>query len=99
MTQLEQIEEIQIQADDWEPYGALDPYSRLATTIVVNGTFLHLEAIEVMEENGIQVGKEKSEVGEEYFELLSATFEPDGGFATAEINGRTYCLFAFPFGR
>lgn len=80
---------------NWEPIGETDPFTRLLSTIWVNGCAMHLEARQ------IKTGTEFQEVVEfpEDYENLCRLYGPDGAwFQTFELDGRTYVPFAVPFG-
>lgn len=71
-----------------------DPTSRLISSIVVLGTFMHLEAIAVgIDANDIQ----RADHSDESLASLASFAEPDGPFETTEIHGRSYVLAAYPF--
>jgi hypothetical protein len=74
-----------------EPEGAV-----LGTSITINGTFMHVEAIEVRQaEWGEQIaryGLHQQRLSR-YHDAAGA----DGRMETVEIKGRHYCLFTSPF--
>ena len=71
-----------------------DPTSRLISSIVVLGTFMHLEAIAVrIDADEIQ----RADHSNESLASLASFAEPDGPFETTEIRGRDYVLAAYPF--
>ena len=81
--------------EDWsgegEPAGVV-----LGTSITLNGTFMHVEAIEVEESAlGEQVARDC--LHEERLSRYHDAAGADGRMETVEIAGRHYCVFASPF--
>lgn len=79
-----------------------DPASRLLTSIVINGTHMHLEAYAVKEADGETHPYSKGDqiAADQMFEDDVATFQGvfECAFDTTEINGRDYILIATPHG-
>lgn len=70
--------------------------SRLKTVISINGTLMHLEAIQV---EYIGVDREQHAVNDDHasdFDLL-CRYGSEGQFETTDINGHPYVLVATPF--
>jgi hypothetical protein len=87
---------IKVPDDAWQETGSeADTRSRLLTTIVVNGCFMHLEAYAVADEGDLQ-----SFADLPYFELEEEAFFSltTGATDTVEITGREYLLVATPHG-
>jgi len=87
-----------VPEDEWEDTGD----GRLLVTIYINGTPMHLEAIEVEVSEppdeyhrGEQMAKDP--LMESYFDGLFDACEPDGYFHETVIRGRRYVLFAQPY--
>lgn len=83
---------------DWQEVGGdldVDPQAWLKAHIVICGVDMHLEAIWVVDEEGLQVGicPNLDEILQAYAEGAS----PDGHWQTMERNGLTYALFATPY--
>jgi len=83
---------------DWQEVGGdLDvaPEAWLKAHIVICGVDMHLEAIEVVDEEGLQIGicPNLDEILNDYGRGCS----PDGHWQTMERNGLTYALFATPY--
>jgi len=94
--------------DDFEPIGfdkegcaCDDPRDnhdqlRLLATLSINGTLFHVEAVAVYRgTDGIQRAECLS--WKERLESFSVTFEPDGGWMTVELFGRSYVLLMEPY--
>jgi hypothetical protein len=70
--------------------------SRLKCVISINGTLMHLEAIQVR-----RVGRDRtlaavhSHLAEDF--ALLERYASEGQFETTEINGHSYVLVAMPF--
>lgn len=83
---------ITIPEEEWEDCGD----GRLLTTLAINGSKLHIEAIEVkVTKGGVQ--KHAGRILNDYFDRLSDVFGQDGHFYTTIINGKEYAIFASPF--
>ena len=84
--------DITIPAEEWEDCGD----GRLLTTLSVNGSKLHLEAIEV-EENAEGYQVHTGVILSDYYNRLCDNFGQDSKWYTVTINGKEYALFASPF--
>ena len=87
------IRSLTIDDEDWMNGG--DDDDHLTAILVVNGTFHHLEAIRVTEdEDGIQVA-----ASFEFSDTLDAMYQigGDGPFDTVTIRGKTYVVAVIPF--
>lgn len=92
MTQT-RVRDLTIPDDDWMNGGADD--NHLTTILVINGTFHHLEAIRVIEdEDGHQ--RAASAAFEESLDALYV-LGGDGPFDTVTIRGASYVLAVIPF--
>jgi 6-phosphofructokinase len=93
MTEAIRVRGLTIHDDDWMNRGA--DTNHLTTILVINGTFHHLEAIRIIEdEDGRQ------HAASPYFEdSIDALFTigGDGPFDTVTIRGETYVLVVIPF--
>jgi len=69
-----------------------DPRSRLLTTIVINGTLMHLEAYALVDGDEQRFTSYFEEEDLAFFALTDSAVE------TTEIRGRTYALVATPHG-
>ena len=83
----------------WRATGAFlgegaDNRARLTATVQIGGADHHLEAIEVAEIDGLQVGVNGAELAFEELDLFNGT---DGKFETVSIEGRKYALSLTPF--
>ena len=83
-------EEITIPESAWQN---VNDAGILKTTIWINGCPMHLEAHEVQVKGDMQTGR-----GGSSFDELHQAFEAEGHLQTVTIRGRTYALFALPFG-
>ena len=72
-----------------------DPRNRLLTSIRIGPLFMHLEAVEVVAHGDFL--EAKFEGRDDYLQTLM-NFE-ETTFSTLEIEGRTYVLWAVPFGQ
>lgn len=84
---------------EWQPTGPEeDPQSRLLCDVGVsiNGSPMHLTAIAVDDDDS---GFQSSEHHDDELDRLAAAFQPDGGWQTTEIGGRSYVLFMEGFSR
>ncbi|WYK05472.1 hypothetical protein DWF04_006075 [Cereibacter sphaeroides f. sp. denitrificans] len=78
----------------WDETGQEDPRSRLLAHIRVAGVDMHLEAIEVAETEDGQIA-----ICDERRNDLGTLQDIEGtAFATVEIGGRDYVLYATPYG-
>ena len=93
MTEPIRVRALTIPDDDWMNGGA--DTNHLTTILVINGTFHHLEAIRVIEdEDGRQ--QAASAAFEDTVDALF-TIGGDGPFDTVTIRGDTYVLVVIPF--
>lgn len=89
--------QLHITDDEWENAGADtdDPASTLLTTIIINGTPMHLEAIAVLppDEHGIvrAAGDRDDDLA-----AIHGAVGADGGWTQTTIRGREYVLIATP---
>ena len=83
--------------EDWTADGEMGALgSRLGTSIVINATYFHVEAIEVgTNENHLQhaVDPRWEDSFDEYFNAAGG----DGAVDTVTIKGREYAIFISPF--
>jgi hypothetical protein len=70
-------------------------YTRLLTTLNINGLSMHIEAFEVFVDDSVQ--KPVNPRYEEAFADWHHAAGGDGHFQTVEIFGRSYVLFASPY--
>lgn len=87
------IRSLTIAEEDWMNGG--DDEDHLTAILVVNGTFHHLDAIRVTEnDDGVQVA-----ASHEFEETLDAMYQigGDGPFDTVTIRGKAYVLAVIPF--
>jgi len=87
------IRSLTIADDDW--MRSEDDDDHLTAILVINGTFHHLEAIRVIEDqDGIQVAASAA-----WSTSLDAMFEigGDGPFDTIAVRGGTYVVTVIPF--
>lgn len=87
------IHDLKIADDEWMNGG--DDENHLTCVLVINGTFHHLEAIRVIEdEDGIQRA-----ASTDFEESLDAMYQigGEGPFDTVTIRGGTYVLVVIPF--
>lgn len=82
----------------WRATGAYcrdaDSRARLNAIVRIGGSDHHLEAVEVAEIDGVQVGVNGAEELLEDLEFFNGV---DGKFETVSIEGRTYVLSMTPF--
>lgn len=95
--------QIDLASLTWDQIGDDDdPRNRLLTSIRIGPLYMHLEAVEVYEskeEGDDWTGsglRAKFEGRDDYLQTLMDLEEAI--FSTLEINGRTYTLWATPFG-
>lgn len=93
MNEPTRVRDLRISDEDWLNGG--DDADHLTTILVINGTFHHLEAIRVIEdEDGRQLA-----ASVDFEDTLDAmyTIGGDGPFDTVTIRGDTYVLVVVPF--
>jgi len=78
-----------------EPFGLPDD-GRLAATVSMLGCLFHVEAVPVVDFEGLQSGADA--VSESRLNALAAEFDAPG-FETVRIGVQNYVLFVTPFGR
>lgn len=87
------VRSITLADDDWMPAG--DNGNHLTAILVINGTFHHLDAIRVYEDDA---GQQRAEAPQ-----LEAAIDgmyqigADGPFDTVSIRGESYLLVVVPF--
>jgi 6-phosphofructokinase len=93
MTEPTRVRDLTIAHDDWMNGG--DNADHLTTILVINGTFHHLEAIRVIEDED---GRQHA-ASPEFEESIDAMFTigGDGPFDTVTIRGESYVLVVIPF--
>ncbi len=93
MTEPTRIRDLVIPEDDWMNGG--DDNNHLTTILVINGTFHHLEAIRVIEDED---GRQHA-ASPDFEDSIDAMFTigGDGPFDTVTIRGATYVLVVIPF--
>ena len=93
MTEPTRVRALTIPDDDWMNGGA--DTNHLTTILVVNGTFHHLEAIRVIEDED---GRQHA-ASPDFEDSIDAmiTIGGDGPFDTVTIRGETYVLVVIPF--
>ncbi|MGH9094159.1 MAG: hypothetical protein ACRDXE_03265 [Acidimicrobiales bacterium] len=77
--------------DENDAEGGDQERDRLVAAAIINGTWMHFDAIEVTDDGMRAVGWD--ETLDRLFDLVS----PGGPFDTTTIAGRTYVVFAHPF--
>jgi hypothetical protein len=87
------IRDLTIPDDAWMNGG--DNADHLTTILVINGTFHHLEAIRICEDED---GRQHA-AAPEFEESIDAMFQigGDGPFDTVSIKGDSYVLVVIPF--
>jgi hypothetical protein len=83
------------------PVEALEPSGlpedgRLSATVTMLGCWFHVEAVPVIDVDGLQTGADA--VSESRLSALAVEFDAPG-FETVRIGGHHYALFFTPFGR
>jgi hypothetical protein len=78
-------------AGEHEPEGSI-----LGTSITLNGTYFHVEAIEV-EDGPLGAQVARDHLHEERLSRYHEASGAEGRMDTVTIRGRPYCLFASPF--
>jgi len=93
MTEPTRLRDLTIPDDDWMNAG--DNADHLTTIIVINGTFHHLEAIRICEDDD---GRQHA-ASPEFEEIVDGMFMigGDGPFDTVYIKGDSYVLAVIPF--
>ncbi len=93
MTEPTRVRDLTIPDDDWMNGG--DNADHLTTILVINGTFHHLEAIRVIEDED---GRQHA-ASPEFEDTVDAMFQigGDGPFDTVSIKGDSYVLVVIPF--
>jgi len=93
MTEPTRVHDLTIPDDDWMNGG--DNADHLTTILVINGTFHHLEAIRVIEDED---GRQHA-ASPEFEEIVDGMFliGGDGPFDTVSIKGDSYVLVVIPF--
>lgn len=88
---------VNIPVDAWQPNGPEDdPTSRLLSSLVIYGTYHHLEAYAVTEdENGIQVAAHP--IFQSNLDGMYEVGEPDKAFECVTIGLRQYVLAMTPY--
>jgi 6-phosphofructokinase len=93
MTQPTRVRDLTIPDYDWMNGG--NDANHLTTILVINGTFHHLEAIRVIEDED---GRQHA-AAPDFEDSVDAMFTigGDGPFETVTIRGETYALVVIPF--
>lgn len=93
MTEPTRVRDLTIPDDDWMNGG--DNPNHLTTILVINGTFHHLEAIRVIEDED---GRQRA-ASPDFEGSIDAMFTigGDGPFDTVTVHGETYVLVVIPF--
>ena len=93
MTQPTRVRDLTIHDDDWMNGGS--DANHLTTILVINGTFHHLEAIRVIEDED---GRQHA-ASPDFEDTVDALFTigGDGPFDTVSIRGEPYVLVVVPF--
>jgi hypothetical protein len=93
MTEPTRVRALTIPDDDWMNGG--DDNHHLTTIVVINGTFHHLEAIRVIEDDG---GRQHA-ASPDFDDIVDGVFMigGDGPFDTVTIRGEPYVLVVIPF--
>ena len=93
MTEPTRVRELTIPDDDWMNGG--ENNGHLTTILVINGTFHHLEAIRICEDED---GRQHA-ASPEFEEIVDGMFliGGDGPFDTVCIKGDSYVLVVIPF--
>jgi hypothetical protein len=93
MTEPTRVRDLTIADNDWMNGG--DNADHLTTILVINGTFHHLEAIRIIEDED---GRQHA-ASPEFEEIVDGMFliGGDGPFDTVSIKGDSYVLVVIPF--
>jgi hypothetical protein len=93
MTEPTPVRDLTIADDDWMNGG--DNADHLTTILAINGTFHHLEAIRIIEDDD---GRQHA-ASPEFEEIVDGMFliGGDGPFDTVTIRGESYVLVVIPF--
>ncbi len=93
MTEPTRVRELTIADDDWMNGGKDNDH--LTTILVINGTFHHLEAIRICEDED---GRQHA-ASPEFEESIDGMFliGGEGPFDTVSIKGDAYALVVIPF--
>jgi hypothetical protein len=93
MTEPIRVRDLTISDDDWMNGGA--DANHLTTILVINGTFHHLEAIRVVEDED---GRQHA-ASPDFEEAVDGMFliGGDGPFDTVSIREESYILVVIPF--
>jgi hypothetical protein len=93
MTEPTRVRDLSIPDDDWMNGG--EDTNHLTTILVINGTFHHLEAIRIIEDED---GRQHA-ASPDFEDSIDAMFTigGDGPFDTVTIRGETYVLVVIPF--
>lgn len=83
------------------PVEALEPSGlpedgRLSATVTMLGCSFHVEAVPVIDVEGLQTGADA--ISESRLSVLAVEFDVPG-FETVRIGGHHYAIFLTPFGR
>lgn len=84
----------QVRALHWEPFNGVD-HSRLYASLNVMGTSMHCIAIQLKEEDGMQMAVNEDHNAE--FEKVFDASGSDGHWRTVEIAGKDYGVYITPF--
>lgn len=93
MSEPTRVRDLTIPDDDWMNGG--DNADHLTTILVINGTFHHLEAIRIYEDDD---GRQHA-AAPEFEDSVEAMYQigGDGPFDTVYIKGDSYLLVVIPF--
>jgi hypothetical protein len=93
MTEPTRVRDLTIPDDDWMNGGG--DIDHLTTILVINGTFHHLEAIRISEDEDAR----QHAASPDFEDSIDALFTigGDGPFDTVTIRGETYVLVVIPF--
>jgi hypothetical protein len=88
---------VNIPDEAWEQNDSLEnPSDRLLATLIVNTTFMHLEAWAVAY-NEDEAMQHLADGDDDDLDRLSEAVHADGSFQITRIRGRDYILVASPF--
>ena len=93
MTEPTRVRYLTVSDEDWMNGG--DNADHLTTILVINGTFHHLEAIRIIDDED---GRQHA-ASPEFEEIVDGMFliGGDGPFNTVSIKGESYVLVVIPF--